>query len=122
MLSCSWAVQHGHPANKFSPKLVGVVLCIIATLLDNVLLHFSISFSWENRQQYVNAISQLRSEELLNYSRMQSVRAGLATVIPIQLLMIMSPNDLEMRICGMPTVNIEFLKVNFVIPLPHTHT
>jgi len=70
------------------------------------------TFSWENRQQYVNAICQLRIKELLNEDRMQALRAGLATVLPLQVLMIMSPTDVEMRACGLPTVNIEFLKVH----------
>ncbi|XP_053376532.1 probable E3 ubiquitin-protein ligase HECTD4 [Mercenaria mercenaria] len=68
--------------------------------------------SWENRQQYINAIRELRTKELLNRRRIQALRSGLATIIPLQLLVIMSPADLEMRTCGLPYVNIEFLKAH----------
>ena len=49
--------------------------------------------------------------ELANYRRMQALRTGLATVIPLQVLTLTTPADLELRICGLPQVNIDFLKV-----------
>jgi E3 ubiquitin-protein ligase HECTD4 len=72
-------------------------------------------YSWENRQQYINAIRELRKRELLNRQRIQALRSGLATIIPLQLLLIMSPLDMEMRTCGLPYVNIEFLKVTMFV-------
>ena len=47
----------------------------------------------------------------MNKPRIQALQAGLATIIPLQLLTVMSPLDLELRTCGLPFVNIEFLKV-----------
>jgi len=71
-----------------------------------------IMYSWENRQQYIDAIRQLRQTELENRGRMEALRAGLATVMPLQLLAVMGPADMEMRTCGLPTISIEFLKVS----------
>ena len=68
-------------------------------------------FSWENRQQYVDSICQLRMTELRSGARMQAIRAGLASVVPVQLLPLMTHRDVELRTCGLPEVNLEFLKV-----------
>ena len=61
----------------------------------------------------MGAITQLKMEELANDRRMHALKAGLASVVPLQLLTLTSPSDLELRTCGLPTVNIEFLKVWF---------
>ena len=68
--------------------------------------------SWENRQQCVDGIRRLRMSELRSSARMHALKAGLASIIPIQLLPIMSAQDMEMRTCGLPEVNLDFLKVS----------
>ena len=42
---------------------------------------------------------------------MAAVRAGMASILPIHTLAIMTPADIQLRVCGQPEVNIEFLKV-----------
>ncbi|XP_071790886.1 probable E3 ubiquitin-protein ligase HECTD4 isoform X2 [Asterias amurensis] len=68
--------------------------------------------SWKNRQQYISAIRDLRLRELACPERMLAVRCGLASVVPIQLLCIMTPYDIELRMCGLPTVDLDFLKAH----------
>ncbi|KPP69529.1 hypothetical protein Z043_111707 [Scleropages formosus] len=41
----------------------------------------------------------------------RSLRAGLGSIIPLQLLTLFSPLELELRTCGLPYINLEFLKV-----------
>ncbi|XP_022104608.1 probable E3 ubiquitin-protein ligase HECTD4 isoform X2 [Acanthaster planci] len=68
--------------------------------------------SWKNRQQYISAIRDLRLRELASPERMLAVRCGLASVVPIQLLCMMTPFDMELRTCGLPTVDLDFLKAH----------
>ncbi|XP_052243277.1 probable E3 ubiquitin-protein ligase HECTD4 isoform X2 [Dreissena polymorpha] len=68
--------------------------------------------SWENRQHYINTIQELRKADLMNVRRMEALRTGLATILPLQLLVIMTPGDMEMRTCGQPVINIAFLKAH----------
>ena len=51
--------------------------------------------------------------ELLPEHRVQSLHCGLASLIPLQLLNILSPLDLEIRTCGLPEVDLAFLKVKY---------
>lgn len=67
--------------------------------------------SWENRQEYVDAIRGLRFHELLCEDRVRAVHCGMASVIPLQLMALMSPLDLEIRTSGLPVVDLDFLKV-----------
>lgn len=39
------------------------------------------------------------------------MRAGLGAIIPLQLLTTLSPLEMELRTCGLPYINLEFLKV-----------
>ncbi|XP_078681858.1 putative E3 ubiquitin-protein ligase HECTD4 [Branchiostoma floridae x Branchiostoma belcheri] len=66
--------------------------------------------SWENRVEYLSCIRALRLDELRCSNRMAPVLAGLATIVPVQILHILSPADLELRTCGMPHVDLAFLR------------
>lgn len=60
---------------------------------------------------YGQAVRALRMRELQNAECMTAVRAGLASIIPLQLLTMLSPLEVELRTCGLPFINLEFLKV-----------
>ncbi|XP_062590799.1 probable E3 ubiquitin-protein ligase HECTD4 isoform X2 [Saccostrea cucullata] len=72
----------------------------------------TVQVCWENRQEYVDAIRRLRFQELLCEDRVRAVHCGLASVIPLQLMALMSPLDLEIRTCGLPVVDLDFLKAH----------
>lgn len=72
-------------------------------------------FSWENKDVYARAVRSLRLKELQNPECMTAVRAGLSSIIPLQLLTMLTPLEMELRTCGLPHINLEFLKV---IPAP----
>lgn len=67
--------------------------------------------SWENKDVYARAVRSLRLRELQNVECMTAVRAGLSSIIPLQLLTMLSPLEMELRTCGLPYINLEFLKV-----------
>ena len=60
---------------------------------------------------YARAVRSLRLRELQNAECMAAVRAGLGSIIPLQLLTMLSPLEMELRTCGLPYINLEFLKV-----------
>ena len=66
---------------------------------------------WENKDIYAAAIRSLRLRELQNVECVTAVRAGLGAIIPLQLLTMLSPLEMELRTCGLPYINLEFLKV-----------
>lgn len=49
--------------------------------------------------------------ELQSPECMTAVRAGLGSIIPLQLLTTLTPLEMELRTCGLPYINLEFLKV-----------
>ncbi|XP_067256066.1 probable E3 ubiquitin-protein ligase HECTD4 isoform X7 [Chanodichthys erythropterus] len=71
-----------------------------------------IAVSWENKHVYVQAVRDLRLRELQNVECMSAVRAGLGSIIPLQLLTLLSPAEMELRTCGLPDINLEFLKAH----------
>lgn len=68
--------------------------------------------SWENKDLYARAVHGLRLKELQNPECMTAVRAGLSSIIPLQLLTMLTPLEMELRTCGLPHINLEFLKVS----------
>lgn len=60
---------------------------------------------------YARAVRSLRLRELQNVECMTAVRSGLGSIIPLQLLTMLSPLEMELRTCGLPYINLEFLKV-----------
>ncbi|XP_077691411.1 putative E3 ubiquitin-protein ligase HECTD4 isoform X3 [Eretmochelys imbricata] len=67
---------------------------------------------WENKDMYATAIRNLRLHELQNPDCMTAVRAGLGSIIPLQLLTTLTPLEMELRTCGLPYINLEFLKAH----------
>lgn len=77
--------------------------------------------SWENKDIYAAAIRSLRLRELQNMECVTAVRAGLGSIIPLQLLTTLSPLEMELRTCGLPYINLEFLKVGSpALPAQHS--
>ena len=42
---------------------------------------------------------------------MAAVRCGLSSVVPLHVLTVMTPLDMEIRTCGQPSLDLGFLKV-----------
>uniref|UniRef100_W5MLV4 HECT domain E3 ubiquitin protein ligase 4 n=1 Tax=Lepisosteus oculatus TaxID=7918 RepID=W5MLV4_LEPOC len=70
----------------------------------------NITVGWENKDMYASAIRSLRMRELQSSQCMTAVRAGLDSIIPLQLLTMLTPLEMELRTCGLPYINLEFLK------------
>ncbi|MBN3320853.1 HECD4 ligase, partial [Atractosteus spatula] len=72
----------------------------------------NITVGWENKDMYASAIRSLRMRELQNSQCMTAVRAGLGSIISLQLLTMLTPLEMELRTCGLPYINLEFLKAH----------
>ena len=55
-------------------------------------------------------------KELRCESRMAAVRCGLSSVVPLHVLTVMTPLDMEIRTCGLPCLDLGFLKVCYMSP------
>lgn len=80
-------------------------------------LHPPPCIRYENRGEFVQAVCEFRLKELSCEHRMASVRCGLASIIPLQLLNLFTPLDLDLRVCGLPDINLEYLKVRLLLLL-----
>ncbi|KAG8597816.1 hypothetical protein GDO81_002399 [Engystomops pustulosus] len=67
---------------------------------------------WENKDIYAAGIRNLRMRELKNQECMTAVCAGLGSIIPLQLLTSLTALEMELRTCGLPFINLEFLKAH----------
>ena len=70
-----------------------------------------IYLSFEKRKQYVKLVRDFRLREMSCESRMLNVRAGFATIAPINILIgLFTPEEAELKICGQQKIEIEILK------------
>ncbi len=66
---------------------------------------------FDNHKEFVAMVRELRLRELVCEPRMAAVRCGLASVVPLQLLNILTARDLDLRVCGIPDIDLDYLKV-----------
>ena len=68
-----------------------------------------------NREKYVEAVRSYRLKELASEARVKAILCGFASVIPLQILKVFTIADLDLRVCGIPHIDLEYLKVHFQI-------
>lgn len=76
------------------------------------LVHLFPSSRYSNRTDFVEALRSFRLSELACPLLVNAVRCGFGSVIPLQLLSVLTAEDLSLRVCGLPTINLEYLKVS----------
>ena len=67
---------------------------------------------FSDREEYISAVRCFRLRELACEHRMAVVRCGLGSVVPLQLLNVLTAQDLDLRTCGLPDTDLEYLKVS----------
>jgi hypothetical protein len=68
--------------------------------------------TWTNRKQFIAELEALRYSELTAEPKMAALRRGLQTTVPVDLLAVMTWEDIEYRVCGEPDISLSFLKAN----------
>ncbi|XP_032396192.1 probable E3 ubiquitin-protein ligase HERC1 isoform X4 [Etheostoma spectabile] len=68
----------------------------------------NISLTFANRTEYVERALDYRLHEI--DSQVAAVREGMSTIIPVPLLSLLTAQQLEQLICGLPEVSVEMLK------------
>lgn len=64
-----------------------------------------------NKDEFACLVRQARLNELACKRRVELIRVGLSAVVPLECLQLLTPEDLALRMCGMPYINVDFLKV-----------
>eukprot|EP00479_Gromia_sphaerica_P002663 TRINITY_DN13128_c0_g1_i1.p1 TRINITY_DN13128_c0_g1~~TRINITY_DN13128_c0_g1_i1.p1 ORF type:complete len:127 (+),score=23.01 TRINITY_DN13128_c0_g1_i1:423-803(+) len=67
-----------------------------------------IKVTFANRNEYVNRVFNARLHE--HDIQIESIRRGIGKVVPIQLLQLLSWQELELLICGVKYVDIDMLR------------
>lgn len=67
-------------------------------------------FLYGDRDKYFGIMIQDKLKEYTCVRKMNAIRCGFASVIPLHLIQIFTHLELEMKICGSPHVEIDFLK------------
>ena len=81
-------------------------------VIFSMAISVTLCFSWDNRADYVKLLREKRIEELASKERISAVKCGLATIIPLEVLSVFSEEDLDLRVCGIPEVDLDYLKVD----------
>uniref|UniRef100_A0A8C4H0W8 HECT-type E3 ubiquitin transferase n=1 Tax=Dicentrarchus labrax TaxID=13489 RepID=A0A8C4H0W8_DICLA len=68
----------------------------------------NISLNFTNRTEYVERALDYRLHEM--DSQVAAVREGMSTIIPVPLLSLLTAQQLEQLVCGLPEVSVEMLK------------
>ncbi|XP_065821674.1 probable E3 ubiquitin-protein ligase HERC1 isoform X4 [Labrus bergylta] len=68
----------------------------------------NISLTFANRNEYVERALDYRLHEM--DSQVAAVREGMSTIIPVPLLSLLTAQQLEQLVCGLPEVSVEMLK------------
>ena len=64
-----------------------------------------------NKDEFAHLVRQARLAELACRRRVDLIRVGLSAVVPLECLQLLTPDDLALRMCGVPYINVDFLKV-----------
>ncbi|XP_061887279.1 probable E3 ubiquitin-protein ligase HERC1 isoform X3 [Entelurus aequoreus] len=68
----------------------------------------NISLNFSNRTEYVERALEYRLHEM--DSQVSAVREGMSTIVPVPLLSLLTAQQLEQLVCGLPEVSVETLK------------
>ncbi|XP_040914291.1 probable E3 ubiquitin-protein ligase HERC1 isoform X7 [Toxotes jaculatrix] len=68
----------------------------------------NVSLTFTNRTEYVERALDYRLHEM--DSQVAAVREGMSTIIPVPLLSLLTAQQLEQLVCGLPEVSVEMLK------------
>jgi len=82
-----------------------------------------IHLSWDNRIEYLEDIKTLRLREWESKERFVHIKCGLGTIVPLSFLQnTFSINDIELKLCGQPIVDVRYLKLHTIYQVGITNT
>lgn len=72
--------------------------------------------TFNTRHKFADAVIQYRLHEI--DAQCAAIREGLAAMVPIRPLTLFNWHELQTMVCGSPTVDVELLKVRWVLQRP----
>jgi hypothetical protein len=77
-----------------------------------------IPVTWGNLQEFMQLEERFRLEEF--NEQLLAIKKGLATIVPVQLLPLFTPRQLELMVCGEGVIDIQYLRENTTFRSPMT--
>eukprot|EP00092_Neocalanus_flemingeri_P030552 GFUD01033172.1.p1 GENE.GFUD01033172.1~~GFUD01033172.1.p1 ORF type:complete len:4225 (-),score=861.78 GFUD01033172.1:307-12981(-) len=75
----------------------------------------NISLTWENKAEYIESIKAHRIKEWESRDRFSHIVTGLGTIAPVSFIKnTFTPEDIELKFCGQPNVDLKFLKCHTI--------
>eukprot|EP01029_Cantina_marsupialis_P017936 TRINITY_DN4057_c0_g2_i2.p1 TRINITY_DN4057_c0_g2~~TRINITY_DN4057_c0_g2_i2.p1 ORF type:complete len:1511 (+),score=591.48 TRINITY_DN4057_c0_g2_i2:227-4759(+) len=72
----------------------------------------AVPVKWSSRDEYCRMAERVRLDEFKRHT--EAIKRGLSTQIPINLLTLFTWHELELMVCGRPTVDVELLRENTI--------
>jgi len=66
------------------------------------------TLNWQNKQEFCDALVRYRKTEFTPMC--EAMRRGLATIVPYTLLSLFTWEELQIQVCGKPTMNLDLLQ------------
>ena len=92
------------PLNFMIQALNGQSIDLLSSIDGSALV------TWKTLPRFIALYRQQRLTELSNATRIAAVRRGLASIVPLDALNLFSGRDLELRVCGLPDIDLIFLR------------
>jgi len=67
-----------------------------------------VSINWQNRKKFSDSLIRYRLTEFS--AQCEAIRRGLATILPHQMFSILNWQELELEVCGSPSIDVGFLQ------------
>jgi hypothetical protein len=100
----------------FSARFADLFFCIHTydgeEQMDLIPNGSEIAVSFDRRQEWVDKVLEFKLLE--GTEQIDEMMAGLATIIPTSELCCFTPEEMEIKICGEPHINIDVLRMNVV--------
>eukprot|EP01126_Amoeba_proteus_P004373 TRINITY_DN11460_c0_g1_i1.p1 TRINITY_DN11460_c0_g1~~TRINITY_DN11460_c0_g1_i1.p1 ORF type:complete len:555 (-),score=115.25 TRINITY_DN11460_c0_g1_i1:80-1744(-) len=100
--TCSKSEFEGMCDEKFTVTLSDMTKRMLVPNGDKM------NLTYENKDEYIRLAEKVRLNEARN--QINAIRVGLGDVIPLPLLNLCTPEDLEISVCGKPTIDVKLLK------------
>merc|ERR1712137_1354400 len=70
--------------------------------------------TFADRDEYCLELRRARLDELSSAAKMEAIRLGLSSIIPLDILAVLTWQDVELRVCGQPQIDLALLRAHTI--------